>query len=64
MFQDAISRWDGYVHDHELYESKYAKSMQWLNNLSRKLSQYEEVSGDRQAIEGAQAKLQVRQISQ
>ena len=49
------------MNDHEQYESSYAACMHWLNELSRRQSQCEETTGDRQAIEEAQTRLQVGQ---
>ena len=53
-----MQKWERLSSEHESYLSQYSGAAKWLNELSRRVQQCADVSGERKVVEERQAQLQ------
>ena len=58
--QDVISKWEGYVSDHEHYDTSYNSCHCWLADLRKRLANCSDMAGD---LSERQHRLQVKLLT-
>ena len=60
--QELINKWETSARDHEQYDVVYADTHAWLCDVSKRLQQCSDVTGERQVLEERQAQVQELQV--
>ena len=59
LIKDLISKWEGYVHDHQTFDSRHGEFRAWLGAAEEKLDSCQQPGADQDSMEEKKALVQV-----